>query len=133
MTYDLGEDSKLNILAVSERGAILSIERGSFKVILPVGVDFDTLDELEKGPDIGPVTALLLSESGYAPSNPPAWLAKVKPGLVIISVKAGDPNGLPTADLLEELSDFNVARTDFNGWIDLSSDGKQIWVTAENK
>jgi len=131
--YDLGDGSKLTILAVSARGAILSVERGSFKVILPVGVDFDTLTELENGPDLGPVTALLLSESGYAPSNPPEWLAKVKPDLVVISVKAGDPNGLPSADMLEKLSDFNVTRTDANGWIDLSSDGKQVWVTVENK
>ncbi len=131
--FDLGDGAQLQVLAVSERGAILSVEMGSFRVLLPVGVDYTSLEEVENGPDLSPVTALLLSESGYAPSNPPGWLNKFKPDLFILSVAAGDPDGLPSPALLETLEEVNLTRTDVNGWIDLASDGQQVWITVENK
>jgi hypothetical protein len=132
-TFDLGDGAQLRILAVSPRGAILSVERDSFKVVLPIGVDFDSLTELKNGKDLGPLTALLLSESGYAPSNPPEWLANLKPALIILSVAAGDPDGLPSPELVSALEKANLTRTDVNGWIDLASDGQQVWITVENK
>jgi beta-lactamase superfamily II metal-dependent hydrolase len=131
--FDLGDGAKLHILAVSPRGAILSVEMGSFKVILPIGVDFDSFAELNNGKDLGPVTALLLSESGYAPSNPPEWLANLKPEMVVLSVAAGDPDGLPSPVLVKALENANLMRTDASGWIDLAGDGQQVWITVENK
>jgi beta-lactamase superfamily II metal-dependent hydrolase len=106
---------------------------GSFKVVIPIGVDYDSFAELENGKDLGPVTALLLSESGYAPSNPPEWLANLKPDMIILSVAAGDPDGLPSQELVTALEKANIMRTDVNGWIDLASDGQQVWITVENK
>jgi competence protein ComEC len=131
--FDLGDGAQLHILAVSPRGAILSVEMGTFKVVLPIGVDFDSLAGLENGKNLGPATALLLSESGYAPSNPPEWLANLKPEMVILSVAAGDPDGLPSPELVTALEKANLTRTDVNGWIDLSSDGQQVWINVENK
>ena len=131
--FDLGDGAQLHILAVSPRGAIISVEMGSFKVVLPIGVDFDSLAGLQNGKGLGPLTALLLSESGYAPSNPPEWLANLKPDMVILSVAAGDPDGLPSPELVSSLENANLTRTDVNGWIDLASDGQQVWITVENK
>jgi competence protein ComEC len=131
--FDLGDGAQLRVLAVSARGAILSVEMGSFKVVLPIGVDFDSFAELNNGQDLGPVTALLLSESGYAPSNPLEWLANLKPEMVILSVAAGDPDGLPSPELVEALEKANLTRTDVSGWVELASDGQQVWITVENK
>lgn len=130
---DLGEGAVLRVLAVSPRGAVLSVEWGIFKVILPIGVRYDTFEELENGTRLGPVTALLLAESGYSPSNPPEWLFNLKPEMYILSVAAGDFDGLPSPGLLETLQDANILRTDSMGWIEFSTNGQEIWVSVERK
>jgi len=130
---DLGGGAKLTVLAVSARGAILSVEMGGFKALLPVGVNLDALTALNNGQGLGPLTALLLSESGYAPANPPEWLANLKPQLTILSVAAGDPDGLPAPELVTAQKNVNLMRTDVNGWIDLASDGQGLWISVERK
>jgi beta-lactamase superfamily II metal-dependent hydrolase len=91
------------------------------------------LSELKYGKDFGPVTALLLAQSGYAPANPGQWLTTIKPEMMILSVAAGDPDGLPSPELLAALKDVNLIRTDAYGWIDLASDGQSNWITVERK
>lgn len=131
--YSLGRKAMLKVLAVSPRGAVLSVEWGRFRAILPIGVDFDTFDVLKNGEGLGPVTALLLSESGYLPSNPEAWIKTLAPQVVVLSVDASDPNGLPSRELLETLEDANLLRTDVDGWIDFTTDGEDLWLTVERK
>jgi competence protein ComEC len=130
-TLDLGEGATLKVLTAGPRGAVLLLEWGNFRALLPVGPDFDALAELENGESIGPITALLLGESGYAAVNPPDWISNLSPELVILSVAADDRDGLPDADTLEALEDYTVLRTDRNGWIHLETDGRQMWVEAE--
>ncbi len=130
---DLGDGAKLRVLSVSPSGAILAVEWHNFHVILPVGVNFDMFNELKNGKGLAPVTAVLLAQSGYAAANPPEWLATLKPQAVILSVAAGDPDGLPSPELLIALKDANLIRTDAYGWIDLASDGQSTWITVERK
>lgn len=132
-SLDLGQGAALHVLAVSARGAVLSVEWGRFKIILPLGVDYDTFANLDDGAGLGPATALLLSESGYSPSNPPLWLRSVNPEVYLLSVEAGDYQGRPSPDLLESLKDTNLLRTDLSGWIDLATDSDQVWITVERK
>jgi competence protein ComEC len=127
----LGDGGTLKVLAVGERGAILLLEWGNFRALLPVGSDFEALEELEQGGKVGPVTALLLGESGYGPSNPPEWIANLRPQLAILSVGAGDKNGLPDEDALDAIVDYNLVRTDRDGWIEIETDGQQMWITVE--
>jgi competence protein ComEC len=130
---DLGAGAVLKVLSVSPRGAVLSVEWENFKVVLPFGVRYDTFEELENGTRLGPATALLLAESGYSPSNPPDWVLNLKPEMYILSVAAADFDGRPSPDLLQTLKDANILRTDSMGWIMLSTDGQQIWVSVERK
>lgn len=130
---DLGGGAVLRVFSVSPRGAVLGVEWGNFKVILPIGVRYDTFDELENGTRLGPVTALLLAESGYSPSNPPEWLLNLRPEMYILSVAAADFDGRPPPDLLKTLKDANILRTDSMGRITLSTDGQQVWVSVERK
>lgn len=130
---DLGGGAVLRVLSVSPRGAVLSVEWGNFKVILPFGVRYDTFENLANGTRLGPVTALMLAESGYGPSNPPDWLRNLKPEMYILSVSAADFDGRPSPGLLETLQDANLLRTDSMGWITLSTDGQEIWVSVERK
>ena len=130
---DLGQGATLHLLSVTSRGAVVQVEWGNFKVMMPIGVTYETFEQLENGTGLGPVTALLLAESGYLPSNPPEWLENVNPQMYIISVAAGDFNGLPSPDLLETLENDAVLRTDTSGWIDLTTNGQDVWVSVERK
>src|SRR5271157_324904 len=99
-TLDLGSGVTLKVLDVSPLGSTLLIEWNGFRALLPIGENFDTLDNLQSGKAVGPVTVLLLSQSGYAPLTPPKWIQNLNPRLVVISVAAGDQNGLPDQDAL---------------------------------
>jgi beta-lactamase superfamily II metal-dependent hydrolase len=76
---------------------------------------------------------LLLAESGYAPVNPPEWIDWVHPQVVLLSVAAGDHQGLPSLETLEATEGYNLLRTDRNGWIKLSTDREQMWVEVERE
>ncbi len=130
---DLGDGARLKVQSVSPRGSVLLVEWQGFRALLPVGINFDTLSAVDSAKAIGPVTALLLADSGYAPSNPPEWIGGLHPQVVILSVAAGDPDGLPAQSVLDSLSGVTLLRTDRNGWISLSTDGVGLWVDAEKK
>jgi len=130
---DLGEGAFLQVLDVSERGMVLLVEWKTFRALLPIGVKFETYERLKNGREIGPVSALLLAESGYAPANPPEWLVNLSPAMFILPVAGDDLDGLPSLALVDLLRDQTVLRTDRNGWIRLSTDGDQLWVEVERK
>jgi len=130
---DLGEGATLRVLTTGPRGAVLLIEWQSFRALLPVGMSFEALDELQEGASIGPVSVLSLADSGYAASNPPEWIVNLNPELVVLSVDAADQNGMPDREVLESVEDYALLRTDQNGWIEITTNGKQMWVNVERQ
>ena len=130
---DLGLGGRLEVRSVSPSGAVLLVEWQGFRALLPMGMNFDTLAQLENGKAIGPVTVLLLADSGYALTNPLEWIAALRPQVALLSVAAGDPDGLPDLSVLEELAGITLLRTDRNGWIEVSTDGVGLWVEVEKK
>ena len=130
-TFDLGSGVTLKVMDVSPLGATLLIEWNGFRALLPIGENFDTLNNLENGKTVGPVTVLLLSQSGYAPLTPSEWIQNLRPHLVVISVAAGDQNGLPDQDTLDALTGYSLLRTDRNGWIEVTTDGRQMWTVTQ--
>jgi hypothetical protein len=98
-----------------------------------MGMDAETLDSLSYNMAIRNISAALLAESGYAPLNPPELIAFLHPQLALLSVAPADKTGLPSPETLEALEGYNLLRTDMNGWIQLTTDGKQIWVEVERK
>jgi competence protein ComEC len=130
---DLGQGAFLRLLAVGRRGAVLLLEWEHFRVLLPIGLDFEILEDLQSQPELRGLTALLLAESGYAPVNPNEWVEKLAPGIVLLSVATGDLEGLPSPETLAAVEGYNLLRTDRNGWIELTTDGEQMWVEVERK
>jgi competence protein ComEC len=128
---DLGEGAELEVLEVCDRGAVLLLKWGTFRTLLPIGLDFDTLDHLRTHTELRGVTALLLAESGFAPVNPGDWIKDLSPQVVLLSVAAGDLEGLPSPETINALEGFNLLRTDHNGWIELTTDGTQMWVEVK--
>ena len=128
---DLGDGATLTVLTTGGRGAVLLLEYLNFRTLLPVGMSFDALDELDYGDKVGPVSVLSLADSGYAASNPEEWIINLNPELIILSVDAADQNGMPDGETLEIVKDYALLRTDINGWIEISTNGSQMWVNVE--
>ena len=130
---ELGDGATLRVLTSGPRGAVLLVEWGNFRTLLPVGMSFEALDELHEGADVGPVSVLSLADAGYAVSNPPEWIANLNPELVLLSVGAADENGMPDSEVLETIKDYQLLRTDQNGWVEITTDGERMWVNVERK
>jgi competence protein ComEC len=130
---NLGDGAVLKVLDISSRGSTLLLEWDAFRLLLPIGANLDTLAALENGSTVGPVTVLLLAQSGYAPLVPPEWLRNLSPELVVISVAPADRDGLPSPETIDALEGYSVVRTDQNGWIEVVTDGRQMWVRTERQ
>jgi competence protein ComEC len=130
---ELGDGANLRVLTTGPRGAVLLLEWKNFRLLLPVGMSLEALKELRNGARVGPVNVLLLADSGYAVSNPPEWITNLNPELVLLDVSAADENGMPDSDVLESVKDFELLRTDQNGWVEVTTDGTQMWVKVERK
>jgi len=128
---DLGDGATLTVVTSNPRGAILLVEYEGFRALLPVGMDFDSLTELRFGAELGPVNLLLLADSGLEFLTPQEWIVNLDPQLVALSVAANDFNGLPDEAVLEIVGERTLLRTDVNGWIEIVTDGSQVWVEAE--
>ena len=69
---DLGDGAQLRVLNVSRRGATLALEWGSFRALLPVGLDFDQLEVMQA--DSEPGAGQRPAAGGERPARPqPAW------------------------------------------------------------
>jgi competence protein ComEC len=130
-SLNLGDGAVLRVLEVGRRGAVLLLEWDRFRALLPIGVDFEILEHLQSRDELQGITALLLAESGYAPVNPKEWIESLAPQVVLLSVAAGDREGLPSPETLEAVQGYNLLRTDQHGWIELTTDGEQMWVEVE--
>ena len=130
---DLGDGATLRVLTTGPRGAVLLVEWENFRALLPIGMSFEALDELRNGAEVGQVSVLSLADSGYAASNPPEWIVNVNPEIVLLSVSAADENGMPDTEVLESVKDYQLLRTDRNGWVEITSDGTRMWVNVERK
>jgi competence protein ComEC len=126
---NLGQGARLEVLAATVRGAVLLLEWENFRALLPVGLDFETMESLYPGAQ----TVYLLAENGLASLNTPGWLQKIQPEMVVLSVAAGDRDGLPDPETLEALAGRNLLRTDEHGWIEITTDGEQMWLEVEKK
>ncbi|MGD8554136.1 MAG: ComEC/Rec2 family competence protein [Anaerolineales bacterium] len=132
-TLDLGEDLRLEVVAMGEHGAVLLLSYQGLRMILAPGADPDLIQELVGDNTIGPVTALLLPDGGYAAVNPSNWLTLMHPRLALISVQAGNQRGLPSWQVLQDLRGISTLRTDLHGWIELICDGQRLWVQVEHQ
>jgi competence protein ComEC len=132
-SLDLGDGATLKVLSATPRGSVLLLEWKDFRALLPIGLTYEAMTELENGGKVGPVSLLTLADSGYAQSNPPEWINALHPQLIVLNVKAGDETGLPDEETLKTVKDYPLLRTDQNGWINVTTDGKDLWVEVEKK
>lgn len=125
---DLGQEAQLQVLAVSSHGGVFLLTWRNFRALLPLGLDLDTVRWLNSTYQQHPVDVFLLANNGHILFNPPMFIEKLNPRLIILSVAAGDKNGLPSAATLQTIRQYSFLRTDQNGWIQVTTDGEQMWV-----
>jgi competence protein ComEC len=130
---DLGNGANLHVLTSGKRGAIFSLEWKSFRALLPLGANFEELESLHWGQDIGRVTALILADNGLASANPPEWINNLRPQVILLSVAPKNRQGFPSPETLDTIAGYPLLRTDQNGWIHLSTDGDRLWVEVERR
>jgi hypothetical protein len=73
----------------------------------------------------------VLARDGFGPLNPPEWIERWQPQVILLSVAAGDEQGRPDPQVLQALQGCTLLRADQNGWIELSMDGEKLWVEVE--
>ena len=126
---DLGAGARLQAVAVSPRGGVFLLQWRGFRLLLPLGMDFGTLAAVQRRRgQFVPLTALLLADGGYAPLNPPEWVRALEPRVLLVSVRAADPQGRPSLELLQALQGFPLLRTDRCGRVTLTTDGSRLWA-----
>jgi len=126
-TLQLSQGATLRCLNAGPRGAVLLLEWDRFRLLLPDGAVPQELAALHTSP----VSALLLAGGGYAPLNPPEWIESLQPQVLLLSVAADDPQGLPSPETLLTAQGLTLLRTDQHGWIHLTTDGQNLWVEVE--
>ena len=126
---DLGNGAYLRAMAVSPRGGVFLMRWRAFRLLLPLGMDFDALAAVRRqAGELAPLTALLLADGGYAPLNPPRWVQGLRPRVLLLSVRVADPQGRPSLEVLQALQGFSLLRTDHCGRVTLATDGWHLWV-----
>ncbi len=71
---------------------------------------------------------LKVGHHGSTSSTSTAFLKAVSPKYAVISVGTGNDYGHPHRETLQKLKGVNVFRTDLNGTVIFSTDGKEISV-----
>ncbi len=131
-TLDLGGGASLKVIDQTTSGAVLLLSWDSFRALLPVGT-VDDLGEIlsSAARATGPVSALMLVGSGSPEANPAEVITFLHPQVMIVDP---DTSGCYTVEcpIVLSLPGYTVLRTDQNGWIEISTDGKQMWVEVEN-
>lgn len=111
----LGEDTSLQILAVTSKGTALLIEQGAFRMLVPGGVSLYTL-QLQEG--MQSASVILLSASDLETQSPSEWQQLNPSAIILAEPVAGAPDELPWLDLQPHL------------WLELITDGNQLWLDA---
>ena len=132
-SLNLGSGASLDVLSTNPRGAVLLLKWDNFRLLLPMAMDFEALEIIHRESALRDISVLFLAESGYAPLNPPDFIFFLNPQLSLLSVSPADRTGLPSPETLNALQGYNLLRTDQNGWVEITTDGNQMWVEVERK
>lgn len=90
------------------------------------------LEKLQADPGIGPVTILLLADSGYA-RQPAGVDQEAQTAGGAAQCGASNREGRPDSETLEAVEGYDLLLTDRNGWIKLTTDDAQLWADVERE
>ena len=132
---DLGGGARLYVVSAPARGADpndasvvlkLVMGRASFLLTGDIGETREAA-LVRSGADLRAVV-YKVPHHGSSTSSSPAFLAAVDPLVDLISLGARNPFRHPSPDVLERLDGDAVFRTDRDGDISVSTDGRRLWI-----
>lgn len=115
---------------VNESSIVLEIKFFEFDAILTGDIGLDTEQALINQGVLEKVEVVKIAHHGSKYSSGVEFLEAIKPDLAVISVGANNRYGHPTRDTLIRLERVGaqVLRTDFEGDIEIVSNGQDYWV-----
>jgi competence protein ComEC len=139
---DLGGGAVLRVLGPSDEtlasgnandaSLVLHVSMGSVSFLLTGDIEAGGEEALlASGADLR-AQVLKVAHHGSATSSSSAFLRAVAPSVAVISVGEGNTFGHPSPEVVDRLADSAaVLRTDQHGDIELSTDGRRLWVNVE--
>jgi len=122
---------EMPVVAVGNDGSlVIKIALGRTAFLLTGDVGAATEREfLEAGLDLGSAV-LKAGHHGSASSTSTAFLAAVRPGVVLVSAGEGNTYGFPSPEVLGRCrsAGAEVFRTDVDGAVEISADGRRLLV-----
>jgi competence protein ComEC len=115
--------------ARNEDSVVVEVVYGEVKLLLTG----DAPGETERHLRVARSTVLKLAHHGSAASTGAAFLERTRPRLALVSAGAGNPFGHPRAEVLARClrAGALVLRTDRDGTIAVSTDGRRVWARTE--
>lgn len=134
-TIDLGAGAQVRVLSAPARpgdpnaaSVVLKLAMGRASFLLTGDIE-ETREAalVRSGADLRAVV-YKVPHHGSSTSSSPAFLEAVGPLVDVISVGADNPYGHPSEEVLERLDGDAVFRTDRDGDVSVSTDGRRLWV-----
>jgi competence protein ComEC len=112
----------------NEDSVVLDVTLGEVHLLLTG----DVAAEAEAALRLPPSLVVKVPHHGSRSSSHPAFVARAAPRLAVVSAGAHNPFGHPHPEVLERyrVQGALVLRTDRDGTIEISTDGRQVWVRA---
>jgi len=116
----------------NNNSVVLRLRYGRFAVLLPGDIEAVMEEDLQRQGAWLQATVLKVPHHGAQTSSTLAWLQAVHPQLAVIEVGKDNTFGHPKPEILARYRDLDipVLRTDLNGSIEVSSDGRQFWIVS---
>lgn len=140
---DLGNGARLDILSAggdagmtdNDASVVARLSYGALSVLLTGDAGEAAEAALLAGRQLSPTVVLKAGHHGANTSSGAAFLAAVRPQVIVISAGADNSYGHPAPAMLARAAEIGatVLRTDEVGTIEVSSDGERMWWEAERK
>jgi len=111
---------------------VLRLDYGEISLLLMGDAEQATEEALLAAGQPLQADVLKVAHHGSGGGTSAAFLAAVQPQLAVIQVGADNRFGHPHPDTLTRLAPAQVLRTDQDGRIEVTSDGRRLWVEAEH-
>jgi competence protein ComEC len=120
---------------IDNNGVVVRLETGEISFLITGDIEREGELNLMTRRAVRGSTVLKVAHHASETSTSAGFLGTVRPDAAVISVGRNNPYGHPNAGVLTGLSDLvgttNIYRTDVNGTIRMTTDGKKLWVRKE--
>ncbi len=121
----MDDEVELQLLAQSNKGSVFLLKWRKLKVYLFDSLDESLLSTLNKN-NTQPISAIWLGKNASRSKLPLAWFTRLQPFSVLVSAPSEQ-----SINLLEHSNRAIVLDTQRYGWIQLTTNGEEMWVESQ--